>query len=380
MLSTETDRLSLVESHSVRDWLELHGFEVSTVRTVLARLKSNSSATAEGADTQAVSKLQLDAEEAWRLAAQALAACVPELSVEIFRIRDSCEKIFHVVVTDRPYTLDRGESQVPFVSMCYRGTPTDVVCVSHEFGHALQYHLAQGRFILPLLREFTAFMAERALLEFVQRHRPTLYMPLYEAWQSDNGIYLGDDVEKLEIALGSLNSLYSYRLNYPLARVLSDAMFSGVRKPDYVDIFRGNVPLSRLLSLMQIRSVNEKRENYLPEIPETEDDGPALNAYRSLGVMVLLDIDDSLGESEKTVEEYYSLRLFHLKNQTAFIAISNERKPIGYAIWEAVGDESSMLHLKWQSAPFGNNLELQKQLQARLPENTQVLANPSWGV
>jgi len=40
-------------------------------------------------------------------------------------------------------------------------------------------------------------------------------------------------------------------------------------------------------------------------------------------------------------------------------------------------DDASIVRLKRQAAPFGNHLELQEKLQARLPENITVLSHHS---
>ena len=115
-------------------------------------------------------------------------------------------------------------------------------------------------------------------------------------------------------------------------------------------------------------------DNYLPEVPEAETVRSAINAYRYLGMMLLLDIDYWQGESEKTIKEYYSTRLTHMQSQTVLVGIGKERKPIGYAIWDAGKDDASIIRLKRQAAPFGDHLELQEILQTRLPENAKVLS------
>ena len=103
-------------------------------------------------------------------------------------------------------------------------------------------------------------------------------------------------------------------------------------------------------------------DNYLPEVPEAETVRSAINAYRYLGMMLLLDIDYWQGESEKTIKEYYSTRLTHMQSQTVLVGIGKERKPIGYAIWDAGKNDASIICLKRQAAPFGDHLELQKNI------------------
>lgn len=118
-------------------------------------------------------------------------------------------------------------------------------------------------------------------------------------------------------------------------------------------------------------------QNYLPELPNAEEGRPAINAYRSLGMMALLDIDYWEGESEKSIGEYYAARLAHMQSQTALVAIGKERKPVGYALWDTEPHDTHIIRLKRQAAPFGDHLELQKKLQARLPKGATVYSHHS---
>lgn len=115
-------------------------------------------------------------------------------------------------------------------------------------------------------------------------------------------------------------------------------------------------------------------ENYLPQAPEPDKDHPSINAYRSLGMMALLDIDYWQGESETPLGEYYTSRLTHMKNGTVLIIFSNDKRPIGYATWvfsEGVRDEVLITR---QAAPFGNHLDLQEKVKKRIPHGTKVLS------
>lgn len=115
-----------------------------------------------------------------------------------------------------------------------------------------------------------------------------------------------------------------------------------------------------------------KLENYLPTVPEPEREFPALNTYRSLGMMALLDIDYWQGQSETPIDEYYSSLLDHINNNSAFIAFSRDKKPIGYATWQKDLDDPDAVCLTRQTAPFGDHLILQRKLQARFPNVKQV--------
>ncbi|EFO28656.1 conserved hypothetical protein [Roseibium sp. TrichSKD4] len=326
-------------------------------------------------DDENLFPLHISAQDVWILTSQALLHTLPDLSREIKFIRDNCRAVFDAPPMNLPYTLCRGTSEVPFVSMSFQGTAADALCVAHEFGHALQLHLARGRFIPPVLREIAAFVAEKVLLDLVQKEKPELFAPLYAAWQQDNTIYFGSDAELLKDALRSPEGPYIYRLNYPLARYFADEIHANPTQFDLESVFRGNLSLSECLSRMQSQIRAASMNNYLPEVPEAEKDRPAINAYRSLGMMALLDIDYWQGESEKSIEEYYSARLAHMQVQTAFVVIGNERKPIGYAMWETDKIDKNVIHLKRQAAPFGDHLYLQKKLQTLFPENAKIYSH-----
>jgi|GEM_PF-446815 len=359
--------------YTVLDWLELHSLNLKpTIKAVSGIWR----VSLPNFGTPRTDGFDLTADEAWSLAAQAVVDFAPELTLDVKWLYNSCEKNLHAEVNEKPFTQKRRVDQTPFVSLSYQGTPADALCVAHEFGHALQYQLSKSQFIPPVLRELAAFVAEKALLDYIQKNRNELYEALHSAWQQDNRIYFGDDTGHLLDALKSPTTPYTYRMNYPLARLLSDVMFDALSRGECSKVFLGSLPLVECL-LNTHQNGAALMENYLPDIPEAENDRSAVNAYRTLGAMALLDIDYWQGEPEKSIEEYYSARLGHMQSQTAFVAIDGDRKPIGYATWEPDPDDASIVRLKRQAAPFGDHLELQEKLQTRLPENVTVLSHHS---
>lgn len=103
-------------------------------------------------------------------------------------------------------------------------------------------------------------------------------------------------------------------------------------------------------------------KNHLPEVPRTKSDLPAINAYRSLGMMVMLDIIHRQSESRQDIKDYHSERRDRLQSRTALVLIGDERKPIGYVLWELVP------RLKCQTAPFDNVQEVQEIFHRHLAE------------
>jgi hemolysin-activating ACP:hemolysin acyltransferase len=125
---------------------------------------------------------------------------------------------------------------------------------------------------------------------------------------------------------------------------------------------------------MQIKMVWKQMNNYLPEVPEAEKDGTAIKAYRSLGIIALLDVAYWQGESEVNIGQYYAVRLAHKQAETMIIAINKEQKPIGYAIWDEDDSDQGTIKIRRQAAPFGDHLELQDKLRDRLPNYAKVLS------
>ncbi|MBB5724013.1 hypothetical protein FHS72_003661 [Loktanella ponticola] len=355
--------------YTVADWLELHGLEVPVAREWLSSVSDPESA----AQSRSSAQVLPSAEEIWSLASRALVEILPEILEDIVFIRDLCERDWDAPADAVPCTLDRVEHHTPLVSMCYQRTPEDALCVAHEFGHAVQYHLARGCFISPILREVAAFAAEKALIDFTHRERPDLYGSLRAAWEADSCVIFGRDVEKLHEALTDPTAPYAYRMNYPLARLLAEELLNASDFGDLGKIYRGGPSLPVLLSAMKDRRGAAIEGNYLPQVPDADASSAAMNSYQSLGMMALLDIDYLAGEPEKNIGEYYASRVAHMHEQTAFVAIGSEGKPIGYANWEVDKNDARLIRLKRLSAPFGNDLEVREKLLARLPENAKLV-------
>ena len=360
--------------HSVADWLELHGVVAREVKAALPRLTSFNDITLFDTVSQTSRRIDLTAEEAWDLAAKALMTFSPDLSVEIGSVDRRCEKNFDGPETGTPFTQYHARNGAIHVTLCYRGTPEDILCVAHEFGHALQYSLSQERFIPPVERELAAFLAEKALLDYVHNRLPQLYPHLAVVWENDSTVYFGRDVKRLETALNALTSPYCYRTNYPLARFFAIEMSKSFTNLDPADVFRANVSLSALLSLVDDGRNTGRTPSSLPEISVTEKNKSALTDYRFLGGVVLLDIENKQGESKQSIGEYYSALFGYRRNHSALVAVGSDHRPIGYAIWQADAVDPRLIHLKRQTAPFGAYLALQRKVQVRLPKDAKVLA------
>lgn len=375
LANAELKKQNVTIDYLVNDWLHLHDLHIDTVQDVLTKRK-NSFELSQPCREHPKSDISthLTAENAWRLAAESLSRQLPNLKPEISQVAQGCKRNFYASSNNPPYTLIEEDSDFPTLSMSFNGSAADILCVAHEFGHALQLYLAGGHFVPPMYREIAAFLAEHIFLEYIEEIQPDLSIDIRVAWDLDNRIYFENDVRLLLEALKTPHiTKYNYRHNYPLARSIAENIIKTASTDDMSIIFCGNPEAIKMFVNAQLFDV-EKMQNYLPEVPEPDQNHPAINAYRSLGMMALLDIDYWQGESEKTIEEYYATRLAHMQSQTALVAIGKERKPVGYAVWDIDQTDTNIIRLQRQAAPFGHHLELQAKLQAHLPKDAKVLS------
>ena len=217
----------------------------------------------------------------------------------------------------------------------------------------------------PVAREVCAFLGELMLIDWAQQNDTVLFQQLVLVWHDENAIYLGSDLDQLKEAIKDLNQPYDYRLNYPLARMVAAHIFETHSIDDIKKLFSSRKDAPALLSMNAIADLANAVENYLPPMPVHDKGYPALDAYRGLGAIALLDIDCWQGPSEQRLNDYYGNLLVHLQNSTAYIALRRDRKPIGYATWQKIADSNTPV-LTRQSAPFGDYLQLHKALEGHL--------------
>lgn len=274
-----------------------------------------------------------------------------------------------VSADELPHTIGHGVGQPPEIRMSWQGSISDLMCLAHEVAHAVQLQLSAGSFMPPVARETCAFLGELALIDWARRTQTDLAAELLLVWREENQRYFGGDCALLRAALGDAKSAYTYRMNYPLARAAAVMMWRA--GADLQRLFKAGSEAMNLLPLAKIADVAGLSQNYLPPLPLPDTDQPAIDAYRALGAMALLDIDFWKGESERRIEDYYATLLHHLQNRTAFIALDEVRRPVGYATWrKAAGDNT--VTLTRQAAPFGDHLLLQKALERHLGQESDV--------
>jgi hypothetical protein len=351
----------------ISDWLKFNGLSHETVLMQLSGIgPSKESGKHQGLRSQ--SCLGLAPEDAWALCAHSMRRACPVLAPVIDIIEADTPKCLRPKKKKhpQPFTYDLGFETLPFVSVHYQDRAADLLAMAHEFGHAVQivssWVNGEGQ-MPPIARECCAFIAEQAMVQFCEAQ----FEGLKSAYYADDKIYLGSNKASLEDALRNDAQPYQYIWNYPLARILAAQLFQTADNIELWKIFQGEWSLSDCVNAVKVPNKVNSMKNYFPEVPERNAERPAIEAYRGLGMMAYLDLDYWLGQSEKTIEEYYGALLKHMQNQTSYVVIGPENKPIGYATWNVDDSDPDSIEITRQAAPFGDHLHVQRSLQKRLP-------------
>ncbi len=272
-----------------------------------------------------------------------------------------------------PHTIDRGPDRPVLIVLNWKGTPDDVICLAHEVAHALQIIFSDHKQMPPLAREVCAFLGELNVIAHARTSAPDLYPALCDVWPRENDAYLGSDIDLLAAALADPHAHYHYRQNYPIARLAAVELFNRGDGAWLCQLFSSGNDGMRHVPVIELANRAGDIANYLPAMPRPEPQTPAIDAYRSVGAMALIDIDYWEGRSETRIEDYYADLLRHLQDQTAFVALNEQRKPIGYATWSkaAQGDGCTLTR---QAAPFGDHLTLQRALERHLGDMAGMTA------
>lgn len=273
-----------------------------------------------------------------------------------------------------PYTAYQEGDESPVIFMDWSGQPDDILCLAHEAAHALQILLSNHELMPPIARETCAFIGELLLLDYVKTHLSHLHGPLLDVWYSENSFYLGDCVDVLTDALNHPEVSYHYYQNYPLARLAAVQMFSVENNKSVCKLFSSGKEAMVHLPIDEMASFAKEMENPFPVLQPSDAKYPVVGAYQSLGVMALLDIEYSRNASYQCIESYYLNLLDHLQARTAFIALDNDSKPVGYATWFESNTKNNLV-LTCQTALPNHRLNLQCALEQHISMTKGVDAN-----
>jgi len=350
----------------LKDWLKVHFLERQECLAILNQIERQRESLQKTGMT-GFEQAELCFDQARELIATSLSEYFGDEHDVILKTMES--STFEYSDEAGPFTLDRGSEHYPLINCRYDGSVADLICLAHEFSHAVQIVASRGRFVPPVFREFCAFIGELVVLEHLKKARPDIAASYGAVWNTENQIYLVEDLKPLRQALKSGETAYHYRWNYPLARMAAINMFAASNPNQLWQYFEGANPLKDYLEHRDLKQGESTMENYLPPMPEQDKEKPAIDAYRSLGAMALLDIDYWEGPAQSKIGDYYTELLGHMQDATAFVCLSDDRKPVGYATWI---EKEKDISLTRQSAPFGDHLALLKSLQSRLPVGATV--------
>ena len=359
----------------IAEWLRLHKLSLDTVSDCIGCIESghlqldlDGRPTDQGDKAKSVPE-SLDLALSTVIIPSFSAAFCMESSAFAALVQSICWN--DVSASELPHMIDHGAGQPPEIRMSWQGSISDLMCLAHEVAHSVQLQLSAGSFMPPVARETCAFLGELALIDWAKRSQTDLAAKLLRVWREENQRYFGDDCDLLRAALAEPECTYFYRMNYPLARAAAVVMWRA--GADLQRLFKSGADAMRLLPVAEIAAVAGLTQNYLPPLPQPDTAQAAIDAYRALGAMAVLDIDFWKGESERSIEDYYATLLHHLQNRTAFITLDEVRRPVGYATWRKA-DGDNTVTLTRQAAPFGDHLLLQKALERHLGQESDVLA------
>lgn len=258
--------------HTISDWLNFHNLTPETVERSLKTYEldttNDSPLGCVSMPDQALNDLPATLPETLKLLIKPALSCAFADKTRIAGLIDRLE-FLPLDQPISPYALDRGRGLIPTIAMGWSGSPHDLLCLAHECGHGLQIVLSDHALMPPVGRETCAFVAELLLMAYVKDREPDLFHSLRRAWAQDNKLYLESDIKLLRAALEDPETPYHYRMNYPLARLAAEAMFSAGEDKWADPLFSSG---SRVMAMLPLhRSPSASRIETMPSRPMAKD-------------------------------------------------------------------------------------------------------------
>ncbi len=323
--------------------------------------------------------LDVPGEVAWEMAARALAAGVPELSRLIRTVETRVPKSFEVQEGGggRAFTYDRGRKSLPLVNCPYRGTASDILTVTHEFSHALQIVASGSTTMPPMARELCAFVGERLLLGWIREHQPSLSPLMETAWMADNSGYLGKNLLSLVGALECGGEAYDYAWNYPIARLLAQAVVQEWTGSEIASLFKSGAQAPSLLTDILDRPSILPQRYVLPALGDT--DGSVASLYRQIGGLLLLDLQDpEAGAFDEAIGVRYARLLECMQGRRVFLALDRQQVPLGYVLWQR-GEEGEPFRFERRIATTQRLADLLTSFESHCPQVAAEFRRPKSG-
>ncbi len=214
--------------HVLSDWLDLHNLSAVQCLKILQGWPEPQQPEPGGVLT-----CELTAGAVWDMASAGLSAVFGKMSGHMEMVRSQTECVFQPDLKKYPraFTLNKGGQGAPMVVCNYQGQLADLMVLAHEFGHAAQIMASGERFVPPVPREVCAFLAELAMLAYLQRHHTELYQGAQQVWLAAVAKSWRKDRHDLMQLLSDpvgLSQPYSYQWNYPVARALALSLWEKI--------------------------------------------------------------------------------------------------------------------------------------------------------
>ena len=347
---------------SIGDWLDIHGLDLRVVQDVIASHRSGQ--VHDAPDTHAIGLSQSVRKHGSAGArSEALSDIViPALATFLGEGADVRGLLHRVEFAEPagtenvspPYTADLGKGQAPRVEMAWHGTFDNVICLAHEAAHALQILLSSHETMPPVARETCAFLGELAVIEHARNRRPDLFGALCDVWRKENEAYLGRDLTALSAAIADPSTPYHYRQNYPIARLAAVELFRRDPGAWARGLFSAGAEAMRHLPIEAMAERAADVTNPLPPLPEPDAENPVIDAYRSLGAIVMLDLVEAGPSAQMPMGSYYSAILERMRERQVFVALDEARRPAGYATWTVAAGSDNGIQFDHLVAPYGD--------------------------
>lgn len=245
----------------------------------------------------------------------------------------------------------------------------ELMHLAHEMSHALQFLLNRKQFVPPIAREVVGFIGELIVLDYAKNSSDWPYHAYERAHAKEDCSYLGSDLRKLKIALEIGNSTYHYRLNYPLARIVSSFLYEHYDSTELWSVIEGKTCFSDILEfvLSKARKLS-KISNLLPKVRPDENENAVTAFFRSIGITVLLSVEAKKRKCDRadkleSIGEYFNLLSKSFETGSAVVFLSEMDQPEGFAVWRSSSATGGVNRL---CAPFDNSEVIQKRLNDHL--------------
>lgn len=236
--------------HTIKNWLKLHDLDESTVLHAISACPELRPLDFQPLNSS-IKSTSSDAQD----------ACILSLKQYFTDFKDtySLLKTVHWISEsddlpeNAPVTMHSDQRHDMVIYCSYRNTVADFIALSHEYGHALQLLQSNKDFIPPIDREIAAFLSEHILLGCIANVEPALYPMFKFVWDAETYNYLHNDAAILRGALMDMATPYTYRFNYPLARLIAEALFASSEHSLIQDVFKGKSAIDWYFSEHEVK-------------------------------------------------------------------------------------------------------------------------------